>query len=88
DIITVKTLEYSVPNNLEILFNNGNGEFVQNPVSGISNNTIKKNYATGTHTIKWNAYNSFGNSCESGVYFARLGINGKTQKTVKLIKLN
>jgi len=43
DIITVKTLEYSVPNNLEILYNNGNGEFIQNPVSGISNIITNKN---------------------------------------------
>lgn len=36
DIITVKTLNVPLCDNLSILFNDGNGNFVENPVTGIS----------------------------------------------------
>ncbi len=35
DIITLKTLHAPLPDNLSILFNDGNGNFVENPVTGI-----------------------------------------------------
>jgi hypothetical protein len=35
DIITVKTSYVSLPDNLEILFNDGNGNFVENPITNI-----------------------------------------------------
>lgn len=35
DIITVKTSYVSLPDNLEILFNDGNGNFIENPITNI-----------------------------------------------------
>lgn len=46
DIIVVKTIFIPFANNLEILFNDGNGNFVNNPITSISENTTNQQNET------------------------------------------
>jgi len=39
------------------------------------------------HTVFWNGQNMSGENCSAGIYFCRITVNGKTEGTRKLLKL-
>ena len=119
---------------LEILFNDGNGNFVENPITNIETpnfdfqtsnlsccpnpfetettikmqaeetsrmelsvfnlqgkfitNSIHNLQGGKTNTIKWDGYDSKGNTCPPGTYIVSLRINNETATSIKIIKLN
>lgn len=48
---------------------------------------INQKISSGSHNIKWNGLDNFGNPCPAGLYMAVLKINGQIRQAIKIIKL-
>jgi hypothetical protein len=48
---------------------------------------INQKISSGSHNIKWNGLDNFGNPCPAGLYMAVLKINGHVDRTIKIIKM-
>ena len=48
---------------------------------------VKNNIIAGNHHIVWNGKDDTGNSVSSGLYFYKLGVNGKSESVKKCLLL-
>ena len=46
---------------------------------------IKKSCESGNHSVVWNGENNYGKLVGSGIYYFKIGVNGKTEATKKCI---
>ncbi|MCF8235116.1 MAG: FG-GAP-like repeat-containing protein [Bacteroidales bacterium] len=87
DIITVRTSNASLPDNLVILFNNGNGEFGEDPITEINNSqkvNFKYHLTCYPNPLSSSTCIEFHLMEESTVALEVYDYTGKKLKTIKL----
>ena len=75
------TIEFSLQNNskIDISIYNTKGQKIK---------TLAQNeYTKGSHSIIWNGDDESGNSVNSGIYYCKLKVNGKTEAVNKCLML-